>query len=60
MMVSNRGSVLRLLLEDPFTMFWNGLPLSQLSTMVEVNVREELGDRELPKIPGVNANGILM
>lgn len=47
-------------LEDPFTMFWNGLPLSQLSTMIEVNVREELGDRELPKIPGVNANGILM
>lgn len=47
-------------LEDPFTMFWNGLPLSQLSTMIEVNVREELGDTELPKIPTVNAEGILM
>lgn len=47
-------------LEDPFTMYWNGLPLSQLSTMIEVNLREELGDVELPKIPTVNADGILM
>ncbi|MBX3251787.1 MAG: hypothetical protein KF901_31705 [Myxococcales bacterium] len=47
-------------LEDPFTMFWNGLPLSQLSTMIEVNVREELGDSELPPVPVVDANGILM
>jgi ion channel-forming bestrophin family protein len=47
-------------LEDPFTMFWNGLPLTQLSTMIEVNLREELGDTELPKIPTVNEHGILM
>jgi ion channel-forming bestrophin family protein len=55
-LISEAGRVL----EDPFTMFWNGLPLSQLSTMIEVNVREQLGDTELPKIPTPNEDGILM
>ncbi|MCB9602344.1 MAG: hypothetical protein H6724_11670 [Sandaracinus sp.] len=55
-LISEAGRVL----EDPFTMFWNGLPLSQLSTMIEVNVREEMGDTNLPSIPTPNEDGILM
>ncbi|MGE0787439.1 MAG: bestrophin family protein [Sandaracinaceae bacterium] len=35
-------------LEDPFTMFFNGLPLSAISRMIEVNVRQRLGETDLP------------
>ncbi len=55
-LISEAGRVL----EDPFTMFWNGLPLSQLSTMIEIQVRKRLGDAELPAPKQVDANGILM
>lgn len=55
-MISEAGRVL----EDPFTHFWNGLPLTQLSTMIEANLRQRLGDEDLPKIPQVDADGILM
>lgn len=55
-LISEAGRVL----EDPFTMFWNGLPLTQLSTMIEVNLRQRLGDDDLPAIPGPNAMGVLM
>lgn len=55
-LISESGRVL----EDPFTMFWNGLPLSNISMMIEVNVRQRLGDTDLPEIPGVNEKGILM
>ncbi len=37
-------------LEDPFTMFFNGLPLSAISRMIEVNVRQRLGDDDLPPL----------
>ncbi|MCA9717146.1 MAG: hypothetical protein H6713_01170 [Myxococcales bacterium] len=55
-LISEAGRVL----EDPFTMFWNGLPLSQLSTMIEVNLRETLGEERLPEIPGPSPQGVLM
>jgi putative membrane protein len=55
-MISETGRVL----EDPFTTFWNGLPLSQLSTMIEVNIRQRAGDDDLPVVPTVNADGVLM
>jgi putative membrane protein len=47
-------------LEDPFTMFWPALPLSALSTTIELNLRERLGERDLPGLPKENAKGILM
>ena len=55
-LISEAGRVL----EDPFNMFWNGLPLSQISAMIEVNVRELMGDSELPPIPKPTKRGILM
>lgn len=56
MMISEAGRVL----EDPFTLFWNGLPLFALSKTIEVNLRQRLGDTQLPPIPTVDARGILM
>ncbi len=47
-------------LEDPFTMFYNGLPLTAMSKTIERNLLEALGDEDLPEIPGVDALGILM
>lgn len=35
-------------LEDPFTMFFNGLPLSAISRMIDVNCRQRLGEPDLP------------
>lgn len=55
-LISEAGRVL----EDPFTMFWNGLPLTALSRTIEVNLRQRLGDTDLPEIPGPNASGVLM
>lgn len=55
-LISEAGRVL----EDPFTMFWNGLPLTALSRTIEVNLRQRLGDDELPEIPGPNEAGVLM
>jgi putative membrane protein len=47
-------------LEDPFDMFWNGLPLSALATTIEINLRQRLGDRDIPPDPKPNDRGILM
>ncbi len=55
-LISEAGRVL----EDPFTMFYNGLPLSNISLMIEKNLRERMRDTELPEVPGPDANGILM
>ncbi|MCB9641284.1 MAG: hypothetical protein H6728_04175 [Myxococcales bacterium] len=55
-MISEAGRVL----EDPFTMFWNGLPLSALSTTIEINLRQRLGDEDLPPPRTVDHRGILM
>jgi putative membrane protein len=55
-LISEAGRVL----EDPFTMFWNGLPLMALSRTIEVNLRQRLGDDDLPPIPVPDARGVLM
>jgi putative membrane protein len=55
-LISEVGRVL----EDPFTMFWPALPLSAISTTIEINLRERLGERNLPPMPKPNARGILM
>lgn len=55
-LISEAGRVL----EDPFNMFYNGLPLTQLSRMIETNLREQFGDQNLPPIPQPDTNGILL
>jgi putative membrane protein len=47
-------------LEDPFTMFWNGLPLSALSRTIERDLRNRLGETDLPPPLAPDARGILM
>jgi putative membrane protein len=42
--ISETGRVL----EDPFSTFYNGLPLSTISRMIEINVLEMMGEEELP------------
>lgn len=56
-LISEAGRVL----EDPFTMFFNGLPLSAISRMIEVNLRQRTGERkDLPPMLKPDARGILM
>ncbi len=55
-LISEAGRVL----EDPFTMFWPALPLSALSTTIEINLRQRLGEPNLPAMPVPNERGILM
>ena len=55
-LISEAGRVL----EDPFTLFWNGLPLHNMSMTIERNLGERLGDEALVEIPTVDARGILM
>ncbi len=55
-LISEAGRVL----EDPFSLFWNGLPLQALSIKIERNLRERLGDEELPKPVGEVVRGVLM
>jgi putative membrane protein len=54
-LISEAGRVL----EDPFTMFWNGLPLSAMSRGIERDLRRRLGE-ELPPALQPDANGVLM
>jgi ion channel-forming bestrophin family protein len=56
LLISEVGRVL----EDPFTMFWPALPLSALATTIEINLREQLGETDLPALPRPDARGILM
>ncbi len=56
MLISEAGRVL----EDPFTMFYNGLPLTNMSDTIENNLRNRLGETEVPKIAGPDYRGILM
>jgi putative membrane protein len=37
-------------IEEPFGMDWNDLPLSQLSRMIEVNLRQRAGDKDIPPL----------
>lgn len=55
-MISEVGRVL----EDPFTMFWNGLPLTALAKTIEVNLRQRLGETDVPAIPQPDDRGVLM
>ncbi|MEZ4448827.1 MAG: bestrophin family ion channel [Nannocystaceae bacterium] len=55
-LISEVGRVL----EDPFTMFWNSLPLTTLSLTIENNIRQRLGDRDIPPVPKPEPPGILM
>lgn len=56
MMISEVGRVL----EDPFTMFYNGLPLSALCRTIENNLRQRLGDPDLLPMLKPTPDGILM
>ena len=56
MLINETGRVL----EDPFTMFWNGLPLFAMSKTIENNLRDRLGDEGLDAVPGPDDNGVLM
>ena len=47
-------------LEDPFTMYYNGLPLSSISRMIEVNIRQRLGETDLPPMLEPTERGVLM
>lgn len=46
-------------LEDPFNMFYNTLPISALSTTIEINLRQRLGDVELPEEVKPEPPGVL-
>lgn len=46
-------------LEDPFNMFFNTLPISALSTTIEINLRQRLGDATLPEDPKPVPPGVL-
>jgi ion channel-forming bestrophin family protein len=56
LLISEVGRVL----EDPFTNFWPALPLSALAKTIEINLRDRLGETELPPLPKPNERGILM
>ena len=47
-------------LEDPFTLFWNGLPLFAMSRTIENDLRSRMGDRDLEPLPVPDAHGVLM
>jgi len=54
-LISETGRVL----EDPFTHFWNSLPLSNMSVNIERNLAQRLGDTELTPAIVVDDKGIL-
>jgi len=56
MLISEAGRVL----EDPFTMFFNGLPLTNMSDTIENNLRNRLGEVDLAPPAGPDHRGILM
>lgn len=55
-LISEAGRVL----EDPFSLFYNGLPLHDLSVKIERNLREALGETDLPAPVAVQPPGVLM
>jgi len=56
MLISEAGRVL----EDPFTMFFNGLPLTNMSDTIEQNLQNRMGEVDLPALVGPDYRGILM
>ena len=55
-LISEAGRVL----EDPFSLFYNGLPLHNLSTKIERNTRQRIGHTDLPASIKASAKGVLM
>ena len=55
-LISEAGRVL----EDPFDLFYNALPLHALSVKIERNLRERLGHEDLPAPIGERIRGVLM
>jgi putative membrane protein len=55
-LISEVGRVL----EDPFTTFYPALPLTAMSTTIETNLRQRLGDTELPEPEPIRPPGVLM
>ncbi|MEL6180274.1 MAG: bestrophin family ion channel [Myxococcota bacterium] len=55
-LISEAGRVL----EDPFNLYWNALPLHALSRKIEVNLRQRLGHTDLPPMLTPDEKGILM
>ena len=47
-------------LEQPFGLEDNDLPLGSISRMIEVNLRQLLGETDLPALPDPDAQGILL
>jgi len=54
-LISETGRIL----EDPFNHFYNSLPVTSLSVNIERNLRQRLGDADLPDAVAVDANGVL-
>lgn len=55
-LISEAGRVL----EDPFSLFYNGLPLYALSIKIERNLLERVGGEELPQPVEASPQGVLM
>ncbi len=55
-LISETGRVL----ENPFSTFWNGLPLNQISIMIEQNLLQALQEDDLPPTVEPFAPGVLM
>lgn len=55
-LISEAGRVL----EDPFDMFWNALPLFALTRTIENDLLSRMGVEDLEPLPTVDSNGILM
>lgn len=55
-LISEAGRVL----EDPFTTYWNGLPLSAMSRTIERNLLQRLGETSLPEAVAPSPEGVLM
>lgn len=47
-------------LEDPFGKDCNDLPLTYISSMIEKNLKERLGEQDLNELPKPNRNGVLL
>lgn len=56
MLINEAGRVL----EDPFSLFWNGLPLMAMSRTIENDLLSRMGVEDLDPVPGPDAQGILM
>lgn len=54
-LISETGRIL----EDPFNHFFNSLPITNISVNIERNLRQRLGDADLPAAVTVDAKGVM-